>query len=290
MLLFDGSDLGEYEFQDVVKWIYPVNPLGIRIPVMMILFQDSQKMESPFPVYLKRAFQGNRSQALIDELKSLFGLTKMGCHRIRLNGVPRKIVEFDNWISSRGELNFLIGSQWSDYLLFRAETEVMYGKPIFILYSSLQEKNWIPQPEQITPEDRRFFFELQKIFLFRELFRVSDTSLENVLIKSNPSRSSQRIPLSIDEMEIRSLSQNYHWLNVTESRFFFPQSDTKGLILVRMFALDSENYRTILWQLKESISQIVERISPDYVWLSDYVVSRLVNLIELHFKGKFNLN
>jgi len=278
MLVFDGSEIGQYEFHHVIRWLRPVTPYGTRLPVMMALLQIGGQ---EYPVYLKRAPGGSLCQALVDELKPLFGLTKIGCHRIRLHGVPQKIVPHDNWVTISGQKNFYIMLQWSDYLIFRAETEPLGGKPIFIMYSNLDQVRWIP--DQITPDHQKFFFELQKIFVFRDLCRVSDTGTDNVLIKYNPNRSSSYSPLSIDEMQIRSLDQTYKWLNITTTRFFFPQADTKAVTVIRMFNLTPQNYREIIWQLKESLTQCIQRLAPEYLWLSDYIVSKLTNLIDWYF-------
>ena len=101
----------------------------------------------------------------------------MGTHQIRLHGILRKIVDYDNWISHTGEPNCFIFHQWSDYLVLRAETITRDEIPIFINYPNLKDVSWIPDPRDITDVHRKFYSDLQKIFVFRELFRVETPGL-----------------------------------------------------------------------------------------------------------------
>ncbi len=289
-LLFDGGDLGSFSFLDVVKWYWPVQVNSVRIPVLMTLLDYHGHV---YPVYLKRNAHGSHDQLLVDELKPLFGLNKIGTHSIRLHGIPKKIVDEEHWVLRNGQLNSYIALQWSDYLVFRAETEPKRvidptarspEKPVFICYENLTNMRWIPEPDNVTDESRKFFYELQKIFLFREIFRVSQTELNDVLIRYNPYRSKDYSPLSVDEIHIRDIDQNFKWLNVTTERFFFPKSTSKGDVLVKMFGITQENYREVIRQLKDSLVHVISRVKPSYIWLADYVLQKMTNLCELYFQ------
>lgn len=275
MFRFDGSELGDFEFFDFIQWIYPLNNPD-KTPIFIACTKTGCL------VYLKRFHFGNVIQAIVDEIKPLFGLIKMGTHRIKLHGIPKKINLDHPWLYPNGMINFYIHQQWSDYCIFRADVE----QNLVVRYRPLNEIKWLPDLEdQIQEIHRNLFKEIQKIFIFRDMLRVSETGLDNILFKYNPYAPNLRIQLlSISEKSIREPDQNYVWLNSTTESFFFPNSVTKGLILMEMFNITSENYQSITLQIRCELLNIITRLSPDHIYIAEYIIDKIWNLLEITFR------
>lgn len=283
MLSFNGSDLGEYHFRQFVLWCWPINIYTTKIPVLMAIIQLNG---TTYPVYLKRNALARNDQCIVDEIKPLFGLTKMGIHMCKLYGIPKKIVDSKPWVFD-GYLNMGLQSRLSNYLVLRAETELGPNhQPQFVLYSDIRTINWSsldPESEDV----RRMYYEIQKILVFRSILRISDTSIDNLLIKSNPYRKYQIGPLSIDEMLINEPSATWSSaLTVTQENFFFPCPEAKGQILVKLFGMTKDNYVDILQQLSRSMIKVINRFNPDKIWLADWVVDQMDNIIQLYFHNE----
>ena len=78
----------------------------------------------PHYIILKRNSAGSTDQLIVDELKPIFGLHKMGTHAIRLRGVPRKINNNHPWIVSGSDgdvANIYIELKWSEYFIFKPQ-------------------------------------------------------------------------------------------------------------------------------------------------------------------------
>src|SRR5690606_4606879 len=122
--------------------------------------------------------------------KPIFGLQKMGSHSIKLKGIPRKIDPNHQWLidGPQGQIiNTYIVPQWSNYFVFQATTTLNKdGTRIFTPLLSLKDTVWFDaaNPNSITPQQKTFAYEVRKIFLFRDLLRISDTNLNNILVKN----------------------------------------------------------------------------------------------------------
>lgn len=282
ILPFNGSHLGKYEFSSIITWCYPCNPMtrGRRTVVLYaILRLDNYDHH----VVLKRNCTGNDDQIIVDELKHLFGLTKMGTHQIRLHGIPKKYNTDFPWILDNGQLNYYIHPQWSDYFVFKANTAVINNSISFISMTTLKDTVWLPGTgSEINHNHRAFYYELQKIFAFRDLFKIDDTSLTNVLIKIDLIQK-RGIPLSIDEMNMKFLGDTYRKLPHEIEHFFFSKTTTKTEILVKMLGLTREKYMEQIEILRHSISIIIARICEDKLWIVNEIIEQLVNQSSMYF-------
>lgn len=203
-LPFDGSHLGAYEFGDVIHWAFPYVPgtSGHKV----VPFKAIMKLRHPdgkiqhYPVILKRNTSGRSDQAVVDEMKPLFGLQKMGTHRIRLHGIYQKVHKDLPWLllgaDGKEIANAQFVQQWSEYYIFRASTGRRKGstgtKISFHYFIPLNEAMYYPfLKEDVTEEHKRIYQEIQKIYVFRDLFRVSSSNGRDVLIRFHPSSSEQ---------------------------------------------------------------------------------------------------
>lgn len=285
VLSFNGSRLGKHEFNSVIKWIYPCNPTtkGRKTVVCYALLNLNGH---DHPIILKRNCSGNNDQIVADELKPLFGLTKMGTHQIRLHGIPRKYYENSPWVLDTGQLNFYIYPQWSDYFIFRATTTTGENNACsFISMPILKDTPWLPTTgNQITSKHKLFYYEIQKIFVFRDLLKINDTNLSNILVRSDStSRHGRPVPLSIDEMNIKLLTDGYRKPHNDIEQFFFPRTTTRTEVLVRMLGLTQENHVDQIEILRNSISLIITRVAEDKLWMVNEIIEQIVDKVSLYF-------
>lgn len=201
-LPFDGSHLGSYEFRDVIHWTFPyvagtTGHKSVPFKAIMKLKHHDGKVQH-YPVILKRNTTGRSDQAVVDELKPLFGLQKMGTHRIRLHGIYQKVQKDLPWllIGADGKeiANAQFVEQWSEYYVFRASTGKRQGssgrKTSFHYFIPLNEAMYYPfLKEDVNEEHKRIYQEIQKIYVFRDLFRISSSNKRDVLIRFHPSSS-----------------------------------------------------------------------------------------------------
>jgi hypothetical protein len=290
-LTFDGSYLGEHEFMSVVSYCFPCTKVTAgQKPVSLYAKIMLPGMTDVHYVILKRNCTGKTDQLICDELKPIFGLQKMGSHSIRLRGVPRKYDPKHPWIIDGPQgpiLNTYIEPQWSDYFIFRATTSLNgEGNRIFVPLHSLKDTVWFDaaNPSSITPGQKLFAYEIRKIFVFRDLLRISDTNLLNILVKNFGSEKSPDIkPLSIDEMTIKGPNEKYRKLSKEVDEFFFPKTTTRTEVLIKMLGLTQERYREQVEALRNSMSQIISRIDGEKLWLVDDVISQIIDRCTIYY-------
>ena len=289
-LSFDGSALGAYEFGEVIDWCWPCSRAtsGQKPVILYALLKLIQpdKTVTKYPVVLKRNCSGRDDQAVIDELKPLFGLQKMGSHRIRLHGIPRKMNETEPWLiqTPQGDvLNAYIFPQWSEYFIFRAATTTdKEGKLQFIPLPNLKETVCFPtSTAEIKPGHREFYYEVQKIFVFRDLIRVSDTNLSNVLLRTLPK--GKIVPLSIDEMRIKLPGEPCRQLTQELEKFFFGKTTSRTEALIRMLGLKLETYRDQIETLRNAMSRVITRVDEEKLWIVDSVIAQITDRVSLYY-------
>ena len=88
VLTYDGSNLGEFDFMSVVSWCHPCTEVtsGMKAVALFAVINLPGLIE-PQHVILKRNCAGHTDQLVVDELKLVFSLHKMGTHAIRLRGI-----------------------------------------------------------------------------------------------------------------------------------------------------------------------------------------------------------
>ena len=281
VLAFDGSHLGEFNMKSVVMWVCPCSARtsGVKPVVLYAIVNFSGHN---FPVILKRNCSGKRDQNIVDELKPLFGLNKMGTHSIRLKGIIRKQDPKQDWIVNGPNgimYNMCIEEKWSDYFLFRADVRTHKdGTFDFMQYSTVENTVCFPTlTSDITPRARLFFYEVQKILVFRHLLRISGTNLSDILVR--PARRSSEMPtaLSIDEMTIKAPNETYKKVSDKIEKHFFIKTTSRSQVLMRMLNLNRDDYPDKIEAIRNSMIKIITRIDDTKLWLVDTVINQLVD-------------
>ena len=216
-LTFDGSHLGGYEFEEIIHWAHPyvagtTGHKAVPLKGMMKIRHPDGTIQH-YPIILKRNTSGRSDQAVVDELKPLFGLQKMGTHRIRLHGVYRKINKDLPWLvlgaDGKELANMEFVRQWSEYYIFRASYGRRKGgsgtKTSFHYLIPLNEAMYYPfMTGDQTHEHKRIYREIQKIYVFRDLLKVSTSNGRDVLIKFHPSSSERFKDLFYRDSKLQS--------------------------------------------------------------------------------------
>ena len=281
VLTYDGTHLGEFEFSSVISWCHPCTKAtsGMKSVALFAMIILPGLVESQ-NVILKRNCAGHTDQLIVDELKPIFGIHKMGTHAIRLRGIPRKYNNDFPWIvdGPNGQIvNVFIHPQWSEYFVFRATTtkDKDTDKLTFIPLPTLEKTQWVPTTSsEIKEGHRKFFFEIQKILIYRELIRIGNTNLSDILVKTIDKRI---VPLSIDEMVIKGPTDTHRKITQELERFFFPKTTSKTEVIIKMLGLTRENHVAQIEVIRNSIARVINRVDQSKVWLVDDLIDQLVN-------------
>ena len=270
LLPFDGSYLGEHNFFDVVVWSAPCH---YDTPILFALLGKQR-----CPVVLKRNTSKRSDQVIIDELKPLFGLHKMGSHRIRLCGVPKKYYPDYPW-STTEFMNIYIHCQWSDYFVFQASGKLIEGTVVITPVRTLGETIWAPSSmDQFEQIHWDYYYEIQKIFVFRNLCRVTSKALKDVLVKRDPVRF-----VSVNETKARDPRTPYKGPMQELSNFLFPKPTSQAEIMIKMLGLEKETYRERLDLLRRAVIGVIERVDSEKLWLSEGIIDQIDDTVTAYY-------
>lgn len=280
-LNFDGTHLGAYEFTEALSswWIPCMAETSGRKSVVIYTYLKFLQPDGNivrYPIVLKRNTQTRVDQVLLDEIKPIFGLQKMGTHRIRLHGVVRKINESYPWIvpTEQGlQMNAYIHETWSEYLIFKATYIENNTATDFVPLPSLSRVAYYPfLTQNIQEGQKRLYQELQKIFVFRDLFRVNSTKTNDVLLKFHPMASMQ-------------FKQRFQTA-ITQQNYADPHDDNK--LKINLIPLVSEYSEAIPADrvVPLSIDEMKIRLPTEhYAGLSDKVRSYCLQKSDIYAKA-----
>lgn len=285
VLPFNGSYLGSYRFLQVIPWFCPVqeNTIRNKIPVLMV-FLTIENIR--IPVFLKKSYNKGIDQCLIDELKPIFGLKKMGTHRITLDMIPEKKTN-GPWIDKDLNINIVLRQKKTEYLICRADTRICEDNSRqFIMHKNIIDYEWIQtNPDKNYGLNQYIYFEIQKIFFFKELFRLSNNDADNILIKENLNE----VPIifSISDKRIINLdTDKIPQLGTEIDKFFFPKLNSRHKLLASIFELSETNFQGRLCKLKDECYKIIDRFDQNKIWIVDYVFKKLYDMCDIYFLKK----
>jgi len=271
VLPFDGSHLGKHKLElgRELRGGLPGRKKGGKILFGYFLHEDHKNL-----IYLKRATKMQiRHQVLVDEIKPLFGMEKMGTHVIMLDHKY-------NWDG--------VSEDEKGYPLLKREihnTEYLLLKRENVFYPVLSKTDVLPiKLEEASESKKQFFFEVQKILLFKELFRISNVKLDDIVVKFDPNIPERKpVPLSINEVHIRDLDKDSQLSSQLTNRFFYLPY-IRGEILVKMFALTPENCYGPLAKLRNEMWAVVNRCGPELDYIVEHVIDQIKSLVEDYFE------
>lgn len=254
-LPFNGTFLGRRDFGVAVTYAYPCRQKTCgRKPVTLYAILELPGYEPEY-VILKRNASGKLDQIVCDELKPLFGLRKMGTHWIQLYGTLKKIDPERPWEAGNTE----ILPERSDYLVFRATTDVQDGVRCFLQLPTLKEA-----------PDAADYKSVQKVLLFRELLHISDTNLLNILVLPDGTA------LSIDEMTIKPKGEMGRKLSKAVEAKYFPHASSRRQVLQDMLGANPD-----LEQLKRDMLDIIRHVDWGMAWVVDRVLRHCKSILSV---------
>ena len=264
---YDGTLIkGIYDFTYVVrnfKFCYKSN---FKMPPFYAVIYLENKT---YYVIMKRLRSLNSDQCLIDEYKRLFGLTPIGTHIIKFNSGLKRKDKTKPWESE----NITIIKDTFYYLIMRARVTVDDSNNI-VFYSMVP----ISQIDYTDIQSvKPIYKEVQKILLFRYLFRIQNKSINDIYILNTNDD-----VLSINESDITPLTSNYVFTETLE-KHFFPKVTSKVEILINMCGFTKELYKEQLMMLKKSIIKITTRINDERLWIVEYVVNKINDWLTIYY-------
>lgn len=272
-LMYDGSFLGRLNWHQAVTWFEP-QPHDSTCKIMYAMFMYNGH---EYPVILKRNTANKKDQLIIDEIKPLFGLKKMGTHLVKLYGIPH----------IRPHNRLFIEEKWSYYFVFRATTFLTENGDIrFQQLTPLSKFNWFPEPgEEVQQYHRDFYDEVQRIFIFRDVARVFGSSLDDIIVRTDPltlySISETVIRLPNEACTPLSVARGNLGARLVES--YFPEPKSRVETIIRMLGLTSSNYPERLDRLRYAICEIIFRIDNAKIWLVDQIINRLTDDLQVFY-------
>jgi len=242
-LPWDGSDLGCFPAAVLVKEFRYQGVLYWRL-----------QLEGYESVFAEATLLRTTLPCVVDELKRVFSLTRTGTHRIKIEGR-------------------------SSYLLYRAESlEIGDGEMV------VREMLLAETPQEKTLDYRRY---IQSIFGFRALLGLTPTN-EKVISFRNPKRISRKTGevthsyyyevLSRQETPLRSERNPRATLSASVlSRWFNDISVADTICLMTSFSGTAEDLRIIASQIRFRCEEVIRRVDPKFIWLSNVIYERLLS-------------
>lgn len=234
---WDGSYLGEYD-RDIIEWELKTKRgkyCQLTINEVPVIAQI-RTIKSSLP-------------CIIDEIKPLFGLVKMGSHHLYLGKTMYQIIK---------PLVFKSGGLQEDYRLDEILSQY--------------------QKSENLPED--FVKNVQKTYMFRNVLGIPqnfDRSI-NVRIDNN-------IMHPISFTESRMEPHNYKPLSKAAIKRWFNNNDDSLDILLRdMLNIEEENdFEIKMPMLRIDIDNIISRINREYVMFTAFIITNIHNKIDSLF-------
>lgn len=279
--LFDGGDLGTFNWDTLVLQWYPALPktCGQKPSTLLAMVQSPG---GPLLVYLKPNFSGAPDQVIVDELKPLFGLPKMGSHRLTLDKVVTKHDKDTDWYSeSTGETLCSPIARRASYLMFQARVNDTSSGEVSIAKIVREPMlRTLPAKEWRRRLGDGFIRGLQRVYLFRSMVRASDTCPSNVLITWDTNQPTAFLPLSVDEMVIKRVGETCREITRGDKEVIFPVGISQRGILAQMIAdgtpqgEDPQNLPQRIWEVLVRLG-----VEKEYRWVLGQTIQNINTMI-----------
>lgn len=276
-LQWSGSHLGSHSFNNVIQWMTPAQK---EYKIGSVAFQVIFVWQGQcYLAYLKRNNQSRCDTCILDEIKPLFGLRKMGTHRIRLDMYFSHPERKGSWFNPDGTVKIVWTKKHADYILIKSEIKIVNSFQQFAQYYTLNTyPNLIEVFQSRNEEYANFRLTLQKIQIYKLVCRIDDNTSTNILVHAD-----NHSILSIGESKIVDLTKAFTWLPDGAQQNYFPKIQSKECVVCKMFNLNRDNYSEELNKLQQSIYDIIIRIDDQHIWLADHIYSMLDNLMSNYF-------
>lgn len=261
-LSYDGSFIEPITLEKNVKYYSPVVEKGRFYPD----FYSIIKIEgNEIPCILSHSKSDDDKRVIIDECKSFFGIEKLGIHRVYTNFTPT--FKSDEKTSENTVLSCCkIKKLWYMYKCDWIRKDTIVFLP------------FVPFEDDDLNSERMYPL-LQKIFLFRKLFRMRSPK-KSIMIKHRALL--PRIPISYDETHSNHVIEDGDVykegkISKTLEEELFPSMKSRRDTLDFMIGgLSTVN----ISRVRSEIEKVVIRINKDHISLVDSLFDDIYNLID----------
>lgn len=121
-----------------------------------------------------------------------------------------------------------------------------------------------------------FIMQIREVFAFRELMGVSSSYESKIKIKQGNKRP---YPISYYESNITEFHKNNVLSNELISKWFSEISLEKQILrLVHISDMDHTTERTMF--IRKQMTEVINRINPSYITYVDFVISRILYIVQ----------
>ena len=208
---------------------------------------------------------------IIDELKPLFGLIKLGTHYVKYGSIyviliRSRINEIGKNIISETFLNELVPCEMEDKDIY----EDVYDKK---LNKDVENK-------------------IKEIYVFRDILCLGKSNDNSIILRRNMTEG-KIFPVSLMDSSIKLDKMTDIYVSTFIPEIIFKRwlnDDSPSRILYKMLKVRGEsNFVLRLYNIKTKINEILMRISGGvYINLSDVIISRISNKLQFHIEKMQN--
>lgn len=234
VLKWDGSDLGKLGISSIEK---SSKVQGLRYILINVW---------GIKCYCIIKSATDRFSCVIDELKEVFSITKLGTHTIKIDGIR--------------------------YLLIRAQTN-QEGDPVYE-----HDLGRVMKAEGGDPKSNDLFRrQVQEILAFRYLMTIKSTNVSSIKVRANENPSSliKYYPISFKETSCK-MDIDKSLLPFSLMDYWFTEEETLEMAIRRIVPRkkEEETY-SVLSRYSTKIEKIVKRVDKKHIWIVNGIMERI---------------
>ena len=240
MLLWDGSHLGDFKTNIITRRIKFMNMtyllLKLNINFDFVILCRAKKVQDKF-------------SCIIDEIKPIFGVEKMGSHSIKI----------------AKSLFVIYKTEWN---IKNDDIEIKIGEPLH----KIPKSDLIRLTAEFEIKCMLAFRDLVGLDCFESLILIDTNTKKMITLKEHQSKGSSA--LIIDSFSNISTVSNRNW---------FPKNDLKfyvNYMVDNVVSIDGSNFQykdliETFMRVHNFVYDVAVRIEKKNIWIVNYVTTRL---------------
>lgn len=238
-LSWNGSDLG-YHSDTVISCEWTINQKKYST------IKVSEGWHSVLPggnIHCIMSKKGDMFQVIVEDIKELFGLSKIGMHIIKI-----------------GFVEYIIY-----YVPIDMNGTVIWEAPL----RSISIKHSLRS-------DMNFKYKVQEIIAFSEVLALSNTGESQIIIR--PSINGTCIPIATNNRSTVINKTKGHNLSILSDtihkRWFGEQTNLCDVIKTMLYNY-GDNLGIVTFKLRQEIEEIIVKHNREYMWYGYYIINRV---------------
>lgn len=240
-LLFDGSPLEAVKFKDLVYYWSPINlaeadPHGVWFEAILA-YNDHQ-----YPVWMRKIDKYRINDiVLIDELKAVYGVGKLGTHSVCCYNAP--------WPDENSETGWSINTGKTHFICFKMKVDIdAEGNYIFEDPVSAHTKDGVIEHNSADKQIVR------KHLLFFELVGINYHGLKNfVWLNGHLFAINLSLAINPTNLKVPTLAVTYR---------FFDRVWYKQELLEQLLGFNKDSYEDFYDEFGKRMTKILEELCP----------------------------